>query len=328
MINGYKSKLTDIYTQIRENEEKKLKERKKEIAKFHPEITELDNKIQKLSLKLSLSILKSTFSNDDLEKIKNEITDLRVTKCELLVSKGYTSDYLNLHYQCSKCKDTGYIGTEKCSCYKAKLIGLYYQNSMLEGILKNKNFNNFNLSLFSSHRNENEKYSPRKNIENILKYIKEDYLPSFNKSNTNLLFYGNPGSGKSFMSYCIAKELLDMGYLVIYKTSDELITNLRDIKFNNNNIGNLNEMILNCDLLIIDDLGSEQRNEFTITELFNLLNKKLLKSKKMIVSTNLTLPDITQVYSERIYSRLIGEFKLFKFFSDDIRISLNLKNNK
>lgn len=324
MINGYKSKLLDIYTEIRETEAKQLKDRKKEIQRLYPEILEIDKKIQKLSLKLSLSILKSDFDEKALSSFKNSITDLRVQKCEMLVSKGYNPEYLNIHYRCQKCQDTGFIGTNKCSCYREKLIMLYYKNSLLQDTLKDKNFNTFILNLFSPHKIGDERYSPRKNMENILKYIHDDYIPNFSSTNTNLLFFGNPGSGKSFLSYCIAKELLDLGYLVVYKTSDELISDLRDIRFNNN--FRLKEILLDCDLLIIDDLGAEQKSEFSITELFNLLNKKLLQGKKMIVSTNLLLPGITQVYSERIYSRLIGDFKLFKFFSDDIRISLNLKS--
>lgn len=323
MIKGYQSEILDIYSNIRDIEQKELNKRIDEIKRKYPEIINIDNKIQKLSLNISLAILQSKDAESTLNEYKNQIMDLRVSKCEMLTSKGYPQDYLSINYHCSKCKDTGFIGAKKCSCYKNHLTKLYYKNSLLEDILKTKNFDNFNLNLFSSHKIGDEKYSPRKNMEMILEYVLKDYLKNFNSINTNLLFYGNPGSGKSFLSYCIAKELLDNGNLVIYKTSDELINNLKDIRFNNNY--KLEELLIDCDLLIIDDLGAEQKNDFSITELFNLLNKKLLKNKKMLVSTNLLLPAITQIYSERIYSRLIGEFKLFKFYSDDIRITLNLK---
>ena len=176
------------------------------------------------------------------------------------------------------------------------------------------------------HKVSDDKFSPRKNMDNIVSYVTSEYLPNFNNSNTNLLFYGNPGSGKSYLSYCIAKELLDLGFLVVYKTSEELIRDLRDIKFNNN--AKLEELLIECDLLIIDDLGAESKSDFSITELFNLINRKLLRNKKMLISTNLSLPNITNIYSERIYSRLLGDFKLFKFYSDDIRIKLNLKNKR
>lgn len=326
MISGYQTKIVDMYSKIRDEENNNLKARRKEIEQFYPRIIEVDNLIKQLSLRLSLDILKSTNSDNTLETYKERITNLRAQKCEMLVANGYPADYLNLHYRCNKCNDTGFIGNKKCSCYNQKLIELYYENSLLKNTLKQKNFDNFDLNLFSPHRNGDEKFSPRKNIENILSYITTDYLPSFKSTNTNLLFFGDPGSGKTYMSYCIAKELLDSGELVIYKTSDELISNLRDIRFNNNKY--LEELLINCDLLIIDDLGAEQKNEFSVTELFNLLNKKLLLNKKMLISTNLSLPDINKVYSERIYSRLIGEFKLWKFYSDDIRIMLNLKGKK
>ena len=326
MINGYQTHILNMYEKIRDNETKALNNRKKEIEKLYPEISDIDNEIQKLSLKMSLSILRSSKANETLADYKDKITNLRAKKYELLVSKGYPQDYLTLHYRCNKCKDTGFIGQKKCSCYKDKLIQIYYKDSHLEDILKEKNFDSFNLNLFSPHKIGDEKYSPRKNMENILQYTVKDYLPNFKNINTNLLFYGDPGSGKSFLSYCIAKELLDSGNLVVYKTADEVISDLKDIKFNNNY--RLEEFLIDCDLLIIDDLGAEQKNEFALTELFNLLNKKLLKNKKMLISTNLSLPTICQIYSERFSSRLLGEFKLFKFYSEDIRITLNLKNQK
>ncbi|MBD7912596.1 MULTISPECIES: ATP-binding protein [Clostridium] len=326
MINGYQSKLLDIYSKIRDEESKKLQDRKKEIENLYPEIIETDNNIKKLSLQLSLAILKSKNSDETLQSYKDKITDLRAKKYEMLVSKGYDPEYLTLHYRCNKCNDTGFIGMDKCHCYKQKLISLYYENSLLQDATRSKNFDKFDISLFSSHRIGEEKYSPRRNMENILEYILHNYIPNFGKENTNLLFFGNPGSGKTYLSYCIAKELLDSGFLVIYKTSDELISDLRTIRFNNDK--RLEDLLINCDLLIIDDLGAEQRNDFSTTELFNLLNKKLLKNKKMLVSTNLSLPDITKLYSERISSRLIGEFKLYKFYSEDIRITLNLNKKK
>ncbi|AWK50249.1 DNA replication protein DnaC [Clostridium beijerinckii] len=326
MIKGYQTEILKIYDKLREDETRFLKLRKDEVFKKYPEIIELDNTIQKLSLQMAVSVLKSGNSEKTLGRFKENITDLRVKKCEMLVEKGYNPEYLNLHYHCNNCKDTGFIGNVKCSCYKQKLIKLYYKNSELENAIKSNNFNNFDLNLFSNHKLGEEKFSPRKNMENNLEYILKDYIPNFSKIGTNLLLYGNPGSGKTYLSYCISKAILDMGYLVIYKTSDELINNLRDIRFNNDST--LESLILECDLLIIDDLGAEHLNEFSITELFNVINKRILSNKKMLISTNLTLPGITKQYSERIASRLIGEFKLCKFYSEDIRIKKNLEKNR
>jgi len=326
MIKGYQTEILKIYDKLREDETRNLKLRKIEISKKYPEIIDLDNAIQKLSLQMAVSVLKSGNTEKTLYSFKENITDLRVKKCEMLVEKGYDPEYLNLHYNCNKCNDTGFIANVKCICYKQKLIKLYYKNSELETTIKANNFNNFDLNLFSNHKLGEEKFSPRKNMENNLEYILKDYIPNFSNIPTNLLFYGNPGSGKTYLSYCISKAILDMGYLVIYKTSDELIKNLREIRFNNDS--NLESLILDCDLLIIDDLGAEHLNEFSITELFNIINKRILTNKKMLISTNLTLPGITKQYSERIASRLIGEFRLCKFYSEDIRIKKNLEKNR
>ena len=326
MIKGYQTELMDMYEKIRTDENRKLMKRREEIKNKYPEILELDTTIQKLCLNLSMAALRGITDQNELNNIKEEITDLRAKKYEMLVSHGYNPDYLNLHYNCPKCKDTGFIGIDKCSCFKSKLIKLYYKDSDLEEAVKTNNFKNFNINLYSNHKLNDERYTPRKNIEDILEYITGEYLPNFKTSNTNLLFYGNSGTGKTFLSWCIAKELLDKGFLVVYKTSDDLLRALKDIKFNNDT--DLENLLINCDLLIIDDLGSEQITDFSSTELFTLINKKILKNKKMLISTNLSLPLISKRYSERISSRILGEFKLFKFFAEDIRIQLNLKRQK
>lgn len=325
MIKGYQKELSQIYEKLRTTEQQNLKKRRDEISNKHPEIIELDTKIQKFCLNLSLSILKGSVTEDDLSKLRDTITELRFKKYEMLVSNGYSQEYLNMHYHCSKCKDNGFIGTGnlKCSCYKNKLISLYYKDSDLEDAVRSNNFNNFDINLYSSHKITEDRYSPRRNMENILENVKGNYIPTFNYHDDNLLFYGDSGTGKTFLSWCIAKDLLDAGFLVVYKTSDELIKCLKDIRFNNNS--NLEELLINCDLLIIDDLGAEQITEFSTTELFTLINKKILKKKKMLISTNLSISGIAKLYTDRIYSRLIGNFKLSKFYAEDIRIQINLK---
>ncbi len=315
-----------------------------------------------------MAILKGG-SEADLDNIKADIQELRKQKYELLTSYGYPVDYLNLHYQCAKCQDTGYIGTQRCKCFKNKLVNLYYETSKLSNNLATCNFNNFDIRLFSPENDGNYKNSQRKNMEKIYEFVRGGYLPNFDNDNTNLLFYGESGNGKTFLSWCIAKELLDKGYLVIYKTSNDLIRDLREITFNNNymledllincdlliiddlgaeqvtdfstnetsndlirdlreitfnNNYMLEDLLINCDLLIIDDLGAEQVTDFSTNELFNLINKKLLNNKKMIISTNLNLPDIEKSYTTRIYSRLVGNFTFFKFYGNDVRIKLNL----
>lgn len=323
MIKGYQSDIMKIYENFRTSEEKALKERRVEIEKKVPQILEIEREIGRLSIKLSINILNDIDNREKfLEDLKEKITDLRIKKSELLVSYNYPLDYLETHYRCDKCKDTGFIGNQRCSCYKQLLVQLYYDRSDLKELLKNNNFDNFNFDLYSSRKSENEPESPRKNIErNVSKAW--NFIEDFSTTEENLLFFGNAGTGKTFLSNCIAKELLDKGYLVVYRTSEELIQNLKHIRYENDE--QLEDLLLNCDLLVIDDLGSEQITDFSKTELFNFLNRKLLKNKKMLISTNCSLELLLRMYSERISSRLLGNFTLCKFIGDDIRLKSKYK---
>lgn len=325
MIKGYQTKLMDLYEKIRLEEKLSLEQRTKEIQLKYPEIIDLERSIGKECVKLSICAMKSSPNKEEeINILREKIENLRAKKYEMLVEKGYPTNYLNLHYRCPKCHDTGYIGPKKCTCYKSKLVKVYYENSDLENTLRYNNFKHFSLDVYSDKNiDADKKYSPRENMEIILDIILNEYIPKFGETSNNLLFYGSPGTGKTFLTYCIAKALLDQGFLVIYKTSDELIRNLREARFENNT--QIEDLLINCDLLIIDDLGSELVTEFVRTEFFNLLNKKLLLNKKMIISTNLKISQLTETYVERITSRLFGNFKVFNIYGKDIRIKNNRK---
>jgi DNA replication protein DnaC len=318
MISGHHLEIMNIYETIRLKEEESLKKRKEEIEINLPEVIQLEKNIGKLCIQMSLNALRNLNNREEyLNDVKEKITTLRMKKSELLVEHGYSMDYLELKYNCPKCKDTGFIGREKCICYKKKLVQIYYANTDLSKLLAKNNFDNFTFDYYANINNGPERYSPKENIEIIVSKA-WSFIKNFNESDENLLFYGNSGTGKTFLSHCIAKELLDKGHFVVYKTSEDLIKCLKDIKFNGNL--ELEDYIINCDLLIIDDLGTEMSSDFSKTELFNLLNSKLLKSKKMLVSTNYSLDGLLNIYSERITSRLMGNFDICKFYGKDIRL--------
>lgn len=200
------------------------------------------------------------------------------------------------------------------------------------GNLEKENFNNFNLNLYSDSINE-EKYrakiSPRQNIQNI-KEIANKFIQGFdNPEEKNLLFTGNTGLGKTFLSNCIAKEILSLGKTVLYETSPIMLDNIIDYRFGNSDYTEVYNNIINADLLIIDDLGAESLNSFKLSELFNIINARLLFQEnhitKTIISTNLNMNNLLDTYSERIFSRIASYYNVCRFFGDDIRINRLIK---
>ncbi|MBR0576569.1 ATP-binding protein [Proteiniclasticum sp. BAD-10] len=325
MIKGYHGMVMQRYEDLRNKEQQALAQRKSALEAKAPELSSIETKVAKLSMELAmLNFRRAKNHDEEFQRLKGEITDLRGRRLEILTTLGYPLDYLDHHYACAKCQDTGYIRQEKCVCYKQRLIEVYHETSDFNDLARECRFKNFKLDLFDR---ESAEYplSPRENMANILESTLS-YIANFDRETRNLLFFGSPGTGKTFLSGCIARELLDKGVLVVYRTADALIQNLKDVKFNDNT--ELLELLTQCDLLIIDDLGTELTTEFSKVELFNFLNMKLLKKKKMLISTNLTIENLKNKYDERIYSRLVGDFALFKFLGEDLRIKKNHERTK
>ncbi len=325
MIKGYHGLIMKKYEDLREKENQALLKRREEVESKAPELLAIDRQVAKLSIELAMLNFKKNIDHErEFPKLKNEITELRGRRLEILASLGYPLNYLEHHYTCEKCRDTGYIRQDKCNCYKKNLIDVYHRTSDFNDLIREYTFSNFKLDLYDREEGQYP-LSPRENMANILETCL-GYIRNFKTIQSNLLFFGSPGTGKTFLSSCIAKELLDAGHLVVYRTADGLIQNLKEVKFHEN--VELLDLLLNCDLLIIDDLGTELTTEFSKVELFNFLNAKLLRKKKMIISTNLTLENLKNKYDERIYSRLVGDFNIYKFLGEDLRIKKNHERTK
>lgn len=317
-------KIEREYDDIREENQKILNTRKEEIYLKIPRIKKIDQLILRLAIQASISQVESP-SMEELRKINEDIYSLRIEKEDLLLKNGYSRDYLDLHYACNKCKDKGVLENgQKCSCLKSKLSRELYEISNISYTLERENFNSFDLNIFSREIYPAEEISPRENMEMILK-LSRDFIKTFNQKNDmNLLFYGATGQGKTFLLNCIAKELLDRNVGVIYQTAFNLLDVVEERKFRRSDLAQRKyNMLFDCELLIIDDLGIELINSFSTSEIFNIVNTRILKGKKTLISTNLSPKELSKTYTDRVFSRVFHKFIPVKFFGDDLRLRIN-----
>lgn len=303
--------------------------KKQELLKKEPVLQEIENQLTSLAISTTKALIKN---NDTalLQDLKRQIEDLKRQKANIFKKLKINEKDLLPHYECSICKDTGYVMNEDytssmCSCLKQKIFDVEYNKSNISN-LKMQNFENFSDILYSDEINE-EKYhakiSPRENI-NRIKELCMNFIQNFdNPEEKNLLFTGNTGLGKTFLSSCIANELLKQRKNVLYQTAPVMLDTIIDYRFGKSNIDkNMYDNLLNVDLLIIDDLGTECMNQMKFTELFNIINTRLLNQHhvmKTIISTNLSLKNLYDTYDERIVSRIVGNYNICYFFGDDIR---------
>lgn len=258
-----------------------------------------------------------------LEDLRNSIRDLSNMKEQLLVGAGYPLNYLEPVYDCPDCKDTGYIEGVKCHCFKQAVIDLLYEQSGIRSMLEKENFDVLTYDYYQGEDLER--------FQNSV-HTCHNFIKSFDSDYHNLFFYGTVGTGKSFLSGCIAKELIESGHSVIYFSSaglfETLSRNMFDYK-NKDDILGFHEDLYGCDLLIIDDLGTEYTNNVTVSVFFSLLNQRHLGKKSTIISTNLSLEDLRNRYSDRIFSRITNQYTICKFTGPDIRmLKKRLQNRK
>lgn len=288
-----------------------------------PELKALDEEIIKISAQSGRMAL---YGDDNALKDLKEITSaLKARQIELLIENDIPADYLDMQYQCIKCKDTGYIGNDKCSCFKQAISDLLYSGSNIKTILTSENFSKFSFHYYSDdYIDETLGLSPLTNMQKVVAGCKS-FIRHFNKSHDNLLLLGNTGVGKTFLANCIAKELLDRGYTVIYLTAFRLFDILEKYKFGKDEdsayeASNQFAYFLSCDLLIIDDLGTELNNAFTNSQLYLIINERLLRQKSTVISTNLSLTNINTSYGERVFSRIASSYSVHRIIGEDIRL--------
>ena len=313
------------YDQLRLKNKRLVASRYEELFEKIPKLKEIQNEIITLSTNQArMELLNSDEKLDEgTYRIKKQ--ELIAQKKDLLTKNGYPADFLSPIYTCKDCKDTGYINNKPCHCLKQYEIVSLYKNSNLADILEKENFSTFNPDFYDNkHIIKNLSLTARENIIRV-KNVCLDFVRHFDTAYDNLIFYGETGVGKTFLTHCIAKELLDTSHTVVYLTSLQLFDILEKNKFYKTDEYLSNEQIsyiLNCELLIIDDLGTELANGFTTSQLYYFIEERHMNQKSTIISTNLSFQELRERYSERIFSRFTGYYNFYMIAGDDIRIKI------
>ena len=291
--------------------------RQEKIYSRIPEIERIDTRLRTQMTELvGLTLRGGAELNAAIKTLEDESLALQAKKAELLVERGYEMDYLDDIFSCPACRDTGYVGGKMCSCLKAMYNAEVTRE--LGTLLKNSDecFEKFDLSLYGDARESME----------IVYNTCREYANSFSERSMNLMFQGGTGLGKTFLSACIARVVAGNGHSVCYDTASSALEAFETKKFSRDaqtaeNAAVKVERMLDCELMILDDLGTEMPTPMSVSALYTLINTRLVNGRKTVISTNLTDAELSKRYNPQICSRLEGEFTKLPFFGSDIRLT-------
>ena len=283
-----------------------------------PRAAEIERLLSHTAVQAAKAVLGSGNSGEILAKLKENNLALQEERRQLLASAGLPEDYLQPHYQCPKCEDTGYIDGRMCSCLKELLRKEAYRRLNDSTPLSLCTFDSFSLSYYPDVSDSPDRPSPRAQIGKILSYCRR-YAANFSPDSPSLLMQGGTGLGKTHLSLSIANEAIERGFGVIYGSTQNLASSLEKERFRRDSDDETNQMLLSCDLLILDDLGTEFSNSFIDAAIYNIVNTRLMSKRPTIISTNLSLREMETRYTERFVSRIIGSYIRLFFYGSDVR---------
>lgn len=301
-----------------------LDARYREVVSKVPEFSRLEDEISSLSVTQAKRLILG--EQGVLEAYRSQMASLKDKRKQLLASGNFPEDYLEMRYDCPHCQDTGYIGNEKCACFIQEEIDLLYTQANLKDILTRENFSTFSTAYYSDKLTDPASNATALELANRAVAQARAFVNRFGTTYENLLLYGNTGVGKTFLTNCIAKELLDRRFSVLYFSATTFFETLAKNTFEQHlDEEDTSSYILNCDLLIIDDLGTEMANSFVLSKFFDVINRRHLAGKSTLISTNLSVEALKETYTERSSSRILGNYTLVKLIGNDIRIQKKLK---
>lgn len=322
MAESIYEKATAIIAERKEKRRRELERRRSEVFAAVPKIREIEEELDRYGIRM-LSLI----ANGQCDEVK-AVSSITAENKEymkqreiLLVENGFEKDYLEIPPFCKKCEDSGFEDNKLCSCLQREITAIALKEANLSGVLQEQTFENFKLSYYSDEYVDEYGCSPRENMQAILSECRS-FVQNFDSTEENLLLCGSCGLGKTFLSSAIANELIRQGRDVLYISCNALFPILEDMHFGREvspDAEYIVKKINECELLIMDDLGSEFVTQFTCAELFRIINSRLLTGRKMVVSTNLNRSMLKNTYNERIASRITGGFSILEFLGEDIR---------
>ena len=322
---GYNSsiykKIYDEYSQKYLVARERADVRAQEVRRAIPEIAKIDRELSLTGLEVFSASLSGGDTASKIAEIRAKNEALQLKRAELLLANGYPADYSDVKYECTKCGDTGFVDNKMCSCMKEALTLAGIESSGFANLIKEQRFDNFSLDFYKKNATYYDMMG--KNLE----FLKE-YAKNFDAKNSqSILMMGGTGLGKTHLSSAVAYEVIEKGNDVFYTGAIDLFSQFEIQRFKsyNNEPNELIERYFESDLLIIDDLGTEMINQFSVSTLYNLLNDRLSRKKPTIVSTNLSKDEIMKKYTDRITSRMFGEYKIVFFAGTDIRAQKLMK---
>lgn len=307
------------FSEDKQRRQNQADQRRRALFAQEPRLAEIDRELRgTMSRIISSALRRGTDPVPAIRVIRDDNLSLQRERRELLEKLGYPADYLEERPRCPLCGDTGYRDGRVCSCLQS-----YYAREQIQELSRmldvgSQSFETFRLDYYSPDRGSLSR-SPRETMEHHLAVCRR-YADRFGQEGGNLLLFGAPGLGKTFLSACIARVVSEDGYSVVYDTASHIFSLLEDAKFRRGDEDDEETRRLDqCDLLIIDDLGTEMNSTFVQSALYQLINGRLLSMKSTIISTNLTPEDIGRRYSQQVYSRIEGEYTILPFIGTDIR---------
>ena len=324
---GYSSiiqkKAADRLAQRRLEARRNADFRREEIFAKLPRAAELEKGIGNSGIRAARAVVAGGNAAEELERLKNENLSMQEELKQLLVTNGYSADALEPDYTCKRCSDTGYYDengiTLMCGCLKQALTECACEELNRHAPLTLSTFDSFRIDFYPDEADQNG-INPRQHMDRVVRYCKS-YAHNFTTNSKSLLMCGATGLGKTHLSLAVANEVIRRGYGVIYVSAPAIIAHYETQMRRRTENDELLDMTTDCDLLIIDDLGTEFNSQFSVSHIYNLINSRLLSRKPVIINTNLTMRELEKTYSNRLVSRLNGEAEKLNFFGRDIRIA-------